>query len=96
MTVVLLGNVSPLGVEGNSITTFIVPDDVGALEAIRTVADTWTPYHSDDPPEWVESDNDVVADGVAEHFGCKVGRPKKWDSAGADRTLENPTGGEAA
>lgn len=66
--VVLLGNIAPIGVEGNSVTTFVIPDGVGTIEALTTVVDVYNPYHSDDPPEWVESSSSALAETLAEHY----------------------------
>lgn len=33
---------------------------------------------SDKPPSWVESDDELLATLIADHFGCPVGRPKSW------------------
>jgi hypothetical protein len=34
--------------------------------------------HSDKPPAWVESDDELMAALIADHFGCRVGRPRNW------------------
>jgi hypothetical protein len=34
--------------------------------------------HSDRPPAWVESDDELLAALVADDLGCPVGRPKTW------------------
>jgi hypothetical protein len=33
---------------------------------------------SDNPPAWVEGDDELLVSLVADHFGCPVGRPKSW------------------
>jgi hypothetical protein len=43
------------------------------VQAIRFWAQS-----SDKPPAWVEGDDDLLVDLVADHFGCPVGRPKSW------------------
>jgi hypothetical protein len=45
------------------------------LEDIR---DSWWESHSDDPADWVESDDPALAAAVAAYFGCSVGRPSDW------------------
>lgn len=34
--------------------------------------------HSDKPPAWVESDDELLEQLVAGQFGCPQGRPKSW------------------
>jgi hypothetical protein len=34
--------------------------------------------HSDKSPSWVESDDELLAALIADHYGCKNGRPKNW------------------
>lgn len=36
------------------------------------------PFQSDQPPAWVEGDDDLLVQMVAEDFGVRVGRPKSW------------------
>lgn len=81
---VQLGNLAPRDVDasqmGNRVTTLVIPDDLTTNEAVRTVTDpdgAWG-YHSTQPPAWVESDNSDVADQLAAHFTCPVGRPADW------------------
>jgi hypothetical protein len=74
---------------GNQITSVEFPDGMSLVDQIKAVADLW-PYHSDDPPEWVESDNTALAQVIAANFTwpsddersahtCSVGRPKQWE-----------------
>lgn len=44
------------------------------LAAIRT----FIRMHTDAAPAWVESDNELLAQFVAQQYGCPVGRPKNW------------------
>lgn len=68
---------------GNQITTVSFPDDMGFTDRLRAVESAW-PFHSDDPPEWVEcDDDDALAQLVARAFSsgdheCRVGRPRGW------------------
>lgn len=99
MATVLLGNTAPIEtVRPNpavdvyekidlpvaaAITTYRIPDDVKLAEAIKTVSDTFNEYHSHDLPEWVESDDPVLAQALAQQFtteehSCVVGRPDTW------------------
>lgn len=74
MVTVLLGNVAPKAdeVDGKAVTTFHVPDGVAAVEAAQTVGDAYTAEHSTDPPEWVQSDDRLVAELLADRFKCEV------------------------
>lgn len=67
---------------GNTLTTVSFPDGWDLGEQLKAVGDLW-PYHSDDPPEWVESDDALLAEVVARNFtsdehSCRVGRPSGW------------------
>jgi hypothetical protein len=70
---------------GNTITTVTLPDDppMKLVEVLQAVQNLW-PWHSDaDGPEWVESDDSVLAGHIADHFTTDthesvVGRPKGW------------------
>lgn len=55
---------------GRQITTITL----GAGGTIADVAAAWA-AHSADTPAWVESDDDVLEQRAAEHFGCPVGCP---------------------
>lgn len=76
----------PLDVE-SSITTYVVPPEVKLGEAIRTITDTYLAYHSDNPPEWVESNDPLLAAAVAQHYTtddhvCEIGRPEVDEDEG--------------
>lgn len=53
-----------------------VPYAIGVLE----VFDLWNGRHSNDPPEWIESDDDGFANAISKIFGCDVGRPAGWNA----------------
>lgn len=36
------------------------------------------PKHSDKPPAWVEGDDRLLVELVADQYACPIGRPKKW------------------
>ena len=59
---------------GQQITTI-------ALPAESTIADVVAccTAHSSADPAWVESDDDVLAAQVAEHYGCPIGCPDNGD-----------------
>lgn len=68
---------------GNRITTVSFPDDFNIAEQLAAVNGLWS-YHSDDPPEWVESDDETLSSLVAHNYttddhACRVGRPKGWE-----------------
>lgn len=84
------GNLNHRALDGNRITTVVIPDTYTLLEAVACVTaqdGAWN-HHSqgDDPldsiPDWVESDDTALASLLAQHFGCPVGRPKKWTESG--------------
>lgn len=67
---------------GNQITTVEFAPGLNLAEKLAAVESLW-PSHSDDPPEWVESDDDKLAAVVAAQFTaddheCRVGRPSGW------------------
>jgi hypothetical protein len=68
--------------DGKRITTVQIPDDYTLAEAFQciTAPDGVAHHHfqAGTSPTWVESDSDGLAALLAEHFGCKVGRPKGW------------------
>lgn len=67
----------------NRVTEVHFPEGITLVDAVKNVVDLW-PWHSDaDGPEWVHSDDDLLARAVAEHFTkdghvCTVGRPADW------------------
>lgn len=72
--------------KGARVTTVVIPDSYTLMEAVSTIAaadGAWN-HHSqgddvtDSAPDWVESDNDGLAQLLAEHFECPKGRPKGW------------------
>lgn len=68
----------------NQVTYVHFPDGTSLVDAVKNVVDLW-PWHSDaDGPEWVESDDELLARAVAEHFTtgdhtCVIGRPDGWN-----------------
>lgn len=82
MPTVRLGNHSPLGGEreplaGPMVTTVVFPADEDLPTRMRTLthADGLWPCHSSAPAAWVESDDIELAEAIARHFGCPIGRP---------------------
>jgi hypothetical protein len=64
---------------GQQVTTFNVPDNVGIGEALQTVAKVFASHHSDEPPAWVESDDEDFASALSKQFNCPIGRPNDWE-----------------
>lgn len=67
---------------GKQITTMSLNetdiDDRPSRAMNLTMAIRFWEQHSDKPPAWVESDDRLLAELIADHFGCDIGRPKKW------------------
>lgn len=63
--------------EGDESQTVVgpFPEGTGLVEALTAVADpgrgVWD-AHSDGPPSWVASDVPLLAEALAEHYGCSV------------------------
>jgi hypothetical protein len=43
-----------------------------------TMATRLWPMQSDRPPSWVDSEDDLLAELLADQYDCPVGRPKSW------------------
>lgn len=80
------GDLRHRDVDGSRVTSVVIPDSYTLMEAVSTVVaqdGAWN-HHSqgdnvaDSTPDWVESDSDGLAQLLAEHFGCPIGRPKGW------------------
>jgi len=77
-------------VEGARVTTVVIPDSYGLLEAVTAVVahdGVWNNHSqgdlvTDTKPDWVESDDDALALLLSQSLGCPVGRPKKWKGLG--------------
>lgn len=63
---------------GNTVTTFNVPNHIGAGEMLSTISSVFKSHHSDAKPAWVEGDDEVIVAALAREFGCPVGRPGGW------------------
>lgn len=78
----------PIAGGGARVTRVEIPEGTPLAEAFvsitQPVRGVWA-NHSDEAPEWVESDSDGLAALLAEHFGCKVGRPRGWKGVDVDR-----------
>lgn len=63
----------------NTVTTFRVPGETRLSDALREITTVWRERHSDDDPEWVETDNQGLAAVLSEEFGAQIGRPDDWE-----------------
>lgn len=64
--------------DGPSVTTVDLPgfSALQAAQAITSRGGVWE-NHSPEPPSWVSSDDPVVEQLLAEHYGCRAGEPKR-------------------
>jgi hypothetical protein len=66
------------------VTTVHFPDDWSLGERLESLRKLW-PWHSDtDGPEWVESDDELLATAIASQYTtkdheCRQGRPEGWN-----------------
>ena len=82
MATVYLGNPTPVfnGIPSDdpeAITKVGIPDGRPLNSALRDIVHSdglWT-IHSAGNPTWVESDTPELAEAIAKHFGCPIGRP---------------------
>lgn len=82
MITVHFGNPAPLDAgrpyPGPQITTALLPTSYTDAELFRTVTHRdglWPAHSSASAPSWVESDHPELADVLAAHYGCPIGRP---------------------
>lgn len=79
--------------DGKRVTRVDFPEDMSVAEAVETiikpVKGIWA-QHSDEAPDWVESDSDMLAQLLADHFDCTVGAPN--DLEDAYYTVNGPPG----
>lgn len=70
---------------GERVTTFVVPDDFGPIEAVQHVIAT-LPAHmrSGSRPAWIECDDQVVLNYLCQHYGVPLtsSRPTTWGGVG--------------
>lgn len=76
------------GPDGTITTFHLVPSDP-LMEQFATVVRAYAEYHSQDPPEWVECENKLLEQSIAQHFTkdgheCVQGRPKGWRAYGEE------------
>lgn len=85
------GKLCHRAVDGNRVTTAVIPDTYTLVEHIHNVCSgdgVWNNHsQGDNPgdsrPDWLEvASNDdraeAFANALAGELGCKVGRPKSW------------------
>lgn len=82
MATVYLGNPTPVfnGIpsdDPDAITKVSIPDGRSLSSALRDIvhSDGLWQIHSAGNPTWVESDTPELAEAIAQHFGCPIGRP---------------------
>lgn len=86
MALVLLGTFPALDsgrlLEGRKITTWQTWDGIySTQELMRTIShpeEGFWPRHSPNPPLWVESEDQELAEAISAHYGCPIGRPDYW------------------
>ncbi len=61
------------------VTTYNIPGDYTLAEALQVVAKTYNVHHSDDPPEWVESDSPGLQALLIENFSTEDHEVKAGD-----------------
>lgn len=90
MITLRLGNPAPLDagrpIPGPQVTTGFLPPSYTDAELFRTVThqDGLWPAHSSAPaPSWVECDRQDLAEVLATHYGCPIGRPAEDPVIGA-------------
>lgn len=67
---------------GNRVTTMSlnetdITDKPSRAMNLQMVTRLWE-MHSDKPPAWVDGDDELLTQLVADHYGAPVGRPKSW------------------
>lgn len=63
---------------GNTTTVFDLPEHLGLGAQLTLVSSVYRSHHSSEKPAWVESSNTVLAEALAQEFGCQVGQPEDW------------------
>jgi hypothetical protein len=82
LAVVFFGNPNPIfngqpTSDPDAITRVVVPDSRSVNDALRDIAhaDGLWRVHSAGQPSWVESNDPDLAEAIAQHYGCPIGRP---------------------
>lgn len=76
---------------GNLITTasVLATEDTVAQQAMTITAEVatgatmdgvWRSHSRAAAPAWVESDSPDLAQALASHYGCPIGRPDDWET----------------
>lgn len=81
MPVIYLGNTSPVGTKGNQVTT-VNSNELDEQSTLSVIANLW-PNHSSQPPAWVDTNDQNLAEKISELFSstdhkCKIGKPENW------------------
>jgi hypothetical protein len=75
-------------IDGQQVTTVNIPPNKSLAEGFVTITDpngVWRAHSSADCPSWVESDEPLLAQLLANHYGCSIGRPADWGKNGGDK-----------
>lgn len=67
--------------EGERVTTLILPDDLNVFEAVQTVAATMTAHMQPETvPVWIEADDPVLQAYLCNHYKIPTtsARPASW------------------
>lgn len=66
-------------IEGRQVTTFEFPEGISLGDALLSVRDAWRYHSANDAPDWVESDNEVLATLLGGEYDCPTTRPDDWE-----------------
>lgn len=83
MPIVYLGNTSPIGSDHPTGITTIFANESNRLDSLTAVRNLW-PTQSDEPPAWVEGEDERLIEDIADLFSdenhtCEIGRPEDWE-----------------
>lgn len=57
---------------GETYTVFSVPEGTSLIESVTTITRAFDGHHSDDAAAWVESDDPILAEALAQHYKCEI------------------------
>ncbi len=64
--------------DNHTVTTFSLPDGIPLSDAIMTVRAAFLGFHSDEPPAFVTSDDEVLQLVLCREFGCPSEPPRSF------------------
>lgn len=103
MPTVYLGNTSPTNNDGDTYqVTTVHANEANRADNLAVIRSLW-PYHAEKPVAWVESEDQRLAEDIADVFSdenhvCVVGRPENWGEApelSAEESVEEPIEGDS-